>query len=50
MAGRPLQLADEWHPPTGAWETVMSGMPVTRDHPMHPPATDRQGNMVGRLW
>ncbi|MEA2728918.1 MAG: hypothetical protein QOF70_3393 [Acetobacteraceae bacterium] len=31
--------------PTGAAETVVSGLPITGDHPMHPLAIDQQGNM-----
>jgi glucose/arabinose dehydrogenase/mono/diheme cytochrome c family protein len=31
--------------PTGAAETVVSGLPLTGDHPMHPIAIDAQGNM-----
>jgi glucose/arabinose dehydrogenase/mono/diheme cytochrome c family protein len=31
--------------PTGPAETVVSGLPITGDHPMHPLAIDRQGNM-----
>ncbi|HEX4367637.1 MAG TPA: PQQ-dependent sugar dehydrogenase, partial [Rhodopila sp.] len=31
--------------PTGKAETVVSGLPLTGDHPMHPIAIDKQGNM-----
>jgi glucose/arabinose dehydrogenase/mono/diheme cytochrome c family protein len=31
--------------PTGAPETVVSGLPLTGDHPMHPIAIDPQGNL-----
>ena len=31
--------------PTGAPETVVSGLPLTGDHPMHPFAIDTQGNL-----
>jgi glucose/arabinose dehydrogenase/mono/diheme cytochrome c family protein len=31
--------------PMGAAETVVSGLPLTGDHPMHPIAIDAQGNM-----
>ena len=31
--------------PTGAPETVVSGLPLTGDHPMHPFAIDPQGNL-----
>jgi glucose/arabinose dehydrogenase len=31
--------------PTGAPETVVSGLPLTGDHPMHPFAIDSQGNL-----
>jgi glucose/arabinose dehydrogenase len=31
--------------PTGAPQTVVSGMPLTGDHPMHPFEIDRQGNL-----
>src|SRR5919108_116647 len=31
--------------PTGAPETVVSGLPLTGDHPMHPFAIDGQGNL-----
>jgi glucose/arabinose dehydrogenase/mono/diheme cytochrome c family protein len=31
--------------PTGAPETVVSGLPLTGDHPMHPFQIDRQGNL-----
>jgi glucose/arabinose dehydrogenase/mono/diheme cytochrome c family protein len=31
--------------PTGAPETVVSGLPLSGDHPMHPFAIDHQGNM-----
>jgi len=31
--------------PTGTAETIVSGMPITGDHPMHPFAIDAQGNM-----
>src|ERR1700722_2775932 len=32
-------------PPNGAPETVVSGLPLTGDHPMHPFAIDPQGNL-----
>ncbi len=31
--------------PTGTAETIVSGMPITGDHPMHPFVIDAQGNM-----
>jgi glucose/arabinose dehydrogenase len=31
--------------PTGTRETVISGLPLTGDHPMHPFAIDQQGNL-----
>ena len=31
--------------PMGKSETILSGMPITGDHPMHPFATDAQGNL-----
>lgn len=31
--------------PTGAPQTVVSGLPLTGDHPMHPLAIDAQGNL-----
>ena len=31
--------------PTGAPQTVLSGLPLTGDHPMHPFAIDPQGNL-----
>jgi glucose/arabinose dehydrogenase/mono/diheme cytochrome c family protein len=31
--------------PTGKAETILSGMPLTGDHPMHPFAIDAQGNL-----
>jgi glucose/arabinose dehydrogenase/mono/diheme cytochrome c family protein len=31
--------------PTGSPETIVSGLPLTGDHPMHPFAIDAQGNM-----
>ena len=31
--------------PTGAPETVVSGLPLTGDHPMHPFAIDTEGNL-----
>ncbi len=31
--------------PTGAAQTVVSGLPLTGDHPMHPFAIDAQGNL-----
>ncbi|HEY1410812.1 MAG TPA: PQQ-dependent sugar dehydrogenase [Rhodopila sp.] len=31
--------------PTGTAETVVSGLPLTGDHPMHPIAIDARGNM-----
>jgi hypothetical protein len=31
--------------PQGAPETVVSGLPLTGDHPMHPLAIDKYGNL-----
>ena len=31
--------------PRGKAETILSGMPITGDHPMHPFAIDAQGNL-----
>ena len=31
--------------PMGKSETILSGIPITGDHPMHPFATDAQGNL-----
>jgi glucose/arabinose dehydrogenase/mono/diheme cytochrome c family protein len=31
--------------PTGAAQTVVSGLPLTGDHPMHPLQIDKQGNL-----
>jgi glucose/arabinose dehydrogenase len=31
--------------PTGKAETILSGMPITGDHPMHPFAIDAEGNL-----
>ena len=31
--------------PKGAPETVVSGLPLTGDHPMHPFSIDAQGNL-----
>ncbi len=31
--------------PTGAPEVIVSGLPLTGDHPMHPFAIDAQGNL-----
>ena len=31
--------------PTGKPETIMSGIPITGDHPMRPFAIDAQGNL-----
>ena len=31
--------------PTGAPETIVAGLPLTGDHPMHPIAIDSQGNL-----
>ena len=31
--------------PTGAPETIVSGLPLTGDHPMHPFAIDKNGNL-----
>ena len=31
--------------PTGKPETILSGMPITGDHPMHPFAIDAEGNL-----
>jgi len=32
--------------PTGAPQTVISGLPLTGDHPMHPFAIDTEGNLT----
>ena len=44
---RALSAADERDgiAPTGAAQTVVSGLPLTGDHPMHPFAIDAQGNL-----
>ena len=39
------QLPSSGIAPTGAPETVVSGLPLTGDHPMHPFAIDAQGNL-----
>src|SRR5436305_612070 len=39
------QLPPSGIEPTGAPETVVSGLPLTGDHPMHPVAIDTQGNL-----
>jgi len=39
------KLPDSGIAPTGAPETVVSGLPLNGDHPMHPMAIDRDGNM-----
>ncbi|MFL5265017.1 MAG: PQQ-dependent sugar dehydrogenase [Stellaceae bacterium] len=39
------QLSSSGIAPTGAPETVVSGLPLTGDHPMHPFAIDGQGNL-----
>ena len=39
------QLPSSGIEPTGAPETVVSGLPLTGDHPMHPIAIDPQGNL-----
>jgi len=39
------KLPEEGIAPQGAPETVVSGLPVTGDHPMHPFAIDSQGNL-----
>src|ERR1700740_2665422 len=39
------QLPSSGIEPTGAPETVLSGLPLTGDHPMHPFAIDPQGNL-----
>jgi glucose/arabinose dehydrogenase len=38
-------LASDGVAPAGSAETVVSGMPITGDHPMHPFAIDQQGNI-----
>ena len=39
------QLPTDVIAPTGTPETVVSGLPLTGDHPMHPFAIDAQGNL-----
>ncbi|WP_072374510.1 PQQ-dependent sugar dehydrogenase [Hyphomicrobium sp. NDB2Meth4] len=39
------QLNDDEIAPTSKPETVVSGMPVTGDHPMHPFVIDKDGNL-----
>jgi glucose/arabinose dehydrogenase/cytochrome c5 len=39
------QLPTDGIEPTGAAESVVSGLPLTGDHPMHPFAIDGQGNL-----
>jgi glucose/arabinose dehydrogenase len=39
------QLPTDGGAPTGTAETVLSGLPLTGDHPMHPFAIDAQGNL-----
>ena len=39
------KLPDTGIVPTGAAETVVSGLPLTGDHPMHPIAIDHDGNL-----
>ena len=39
------QLPSSGIEPTGAPETILSGLPLTGDHPMHPFAIDPQGNL-----
>ncbi len=39
------KLPDHGIAPTGPAETVVSGLPLTGDHPMHPMAIDRTGDM-----
>ena len=39
------QLPSNGIEPTGVAETVVSGLPLTGDHPMHPFAIDTQGNL-----
>jgi glucose/arabinose dehydrogenase len=39
------QLPSNGIEPTGVAETVVSGLPLTGDHPMHPIAIDPQGNL-----
>src|SRR6202008_2251084 len=39
------QLPSNWIEPTAAPETIVSGLPLTGDHPMHPFAIDAQGNL-----
>ncbi len=38
-------LSDEEIVPTGKAETILSGMPITGDHPMHPFIIDKDGNL-----
>jgi len=39
------QLPSSGIEPTGAPETILSGLPLTGDHPMHPFQIDAQGNL-----
>ncbi len=39
------KLADNGIAPTGQAETIVSGLPLTGDHPMHPVAIDPAGDM-----
>ena len=39
------ELKSDEAAPTGQPETILSGMPITGDHPMHPFAIDAQGNL-----
>ncbi len=41
----PLPTSGTGIAPTGAAQTVVSGLPLTGDHPMHPFAIDAQGNL-----
>jgi glucose/arabinose dehydrogenase/cytochrome c553 len=40
------ELKDGEVTPKGKSETILSGMPITGDHPMHPFAIDPQGNLL----
>jgi glucose/arabinose dehydrogenase/cytochrome c5 len=42
---RRYKLPDNGIVPKGAPETVVSGLPLTGDHPMHPFAIDKNGNL-----
>ena len=39
------RLSDGAVVPTGQRETILSGLPLTGDHPMHPSVIDPQGNL-----